>query len=206
MRADLTTSDSQEAGFTLVEVLVSMFIFSLISVGALIALSATLDARERAQARIEQIERLAAARRIMADDFATMVIRQNRDGLGGFEDRQRIIETDRFELTRRGRANPDGAFARGDLLRVSWRVENGALIRAFLPHENPAYIELPLDRVVLEGVESLRVDRVDPSVQSVQQLLSSLAPQPGLLNGAAVAITLTHQDGETTRHVFEIPQ
>jgi len=176
-----------DAGFTLVEVLVSMFIFSLISVGALIALSTTLDAREAAETRLGEIEQLAAARRQMADDFATMIIRQNRDGLGGLIDSSREgAETDRFTLTRRGRPNPDGKFARGDLLRVSWRVENGQLIRAFLPHENPPYVESPIDRVVLDGVEALRVE-VDLFTQS------------------AVSITLSHSDGTETEHLFELP-
>ncbi|MGB6318164.1 MAG: prepilin-type N-terminal cleavage/methylation domain-containing protein, partial [Litorimonas sp.] len=75
---------SSESGFTLVEVLISMLIFSLISVGALIALTTTLDAREAATQRLDAVDRLAATRRVMADDFAAMVRRQNRDGLGGF--------------------------------------------------------------------------------------------------------------------------
>lgn len=191
----------REAGFTLVEVLVSMFIFSLISIGALIALSTTLDARERSEARIEQVERLAAARRIMADDFATMTVRQNRDGLGGMIDLSReAARTDGFDLTRRARPNPDGVFARGDLLRVSWRVEGGQLIRSFLPHENPAYVEPPIDRIVLDGVEAIEVY---PIIR--QTVIDSVLIPDGLVAGDALSITLTHSDGTTTRHVFETP-
>ncbi|MGJ8560626.1 MAG: type II secretion system minor pseudopilin GspJ [Litorimonas sp.] len=190
----------RQAGFTLVEVLVSMFIFSLISIGALIALTATLDARERSEARIEQVERLAAARRVMADDFAAMTLRQNRDGLGGFIDLSReAAQTDAFTLTRRARPNPDGAFARGDLLRVSWRVENGQLIRSFLPHENPAYVEPPIDRVVLDGVEKIEVYPIFREVE-----IRSIVIPDALARANAVSITLIHKDGTTTRHVFEL--
>lgn len=190
-----------EAGFTLVEVLVSMFIFSLISIGALIALTATLDARERSELRIEQVERLAAARRIMADDFAAMTVRQNRDGLGGLVDLSREpARTDGFDLTRRARPNPDGVFARGDLLRVSWRVENGQLIRSFLPHENPAYVEPPIDRIVLDGVEAMDIY---PIVGDT--VIDAVVIPDALATAAALSITLTHSDGTTTRHVFELP-
>lgn len=197
-----------EAGFTLVEVLVSMFIFSLISLGTLIALSATLDARERSEARIEQVERLAAARRIMADDFAAMTLRENRDGLGGFIDLSRAAaQTDGFTLTRRARPNPDGVFARGDLLRVSWRVENGQLIRSFLPHENPPYVEPPIDRIVLTGVAAMVVEPA-VAIDSPQAGLSQAGgrdPTGARLSARAVLLTLTHADGTITRHIFETP-
>ncbi|MGB6231149.1 MAG: type II secretion system minor pseudopilin GspJ [Litorimonas sp.] len=203
------TAASREDGFTLVEVLVSMFIFSLISVGALIALSATLDARERATERIGEIERLSAARRLMADDVANLVRRQNRDGLGGFVDtRFQTVRRDRLELTRRGRPNPDGVFPRGDLLRVSWRVEGGQLVRSFLPHENPAYVEPPLDRIVLDGVEAMEVRVMAPRPESIQSLLDKVqttVSRNGIADGFAYSITLTHADGTVTRHVFEIP-
>jgi general secretion pathway protein J len=208
MRALRSDRLDREAGFTLVEVLVSMFIFSLISLGTLIALSATLDARERSEARIEQVERLAAARRIMADDFAAMTLRQNRDGLGGFIDLSReAAQTDGFTLTRRARPNPDGVFARGDLLRVSWRVESGQLIRSFLKHENPAYVEPPIDRIVLDGVEDMLVEPAGGITSIAALLARSSNPETAgqLLSADAISITLTHADGTTTRHIFETP-
>jgi general secretion pathway protein J len=208
-----------EAGFTLVEVLVSMFIFSLISLGALIALTTTLDARERSEARIEQVERLAAARRLMADDFRTMTLRQNRDGLGGFIETLDLNPvTNQIDITRRGRPNPEGVFARGDLSRVSWRVEDGQLIRSFLPHENPAYVEPPIDRVILDGVESmafalLRAPDLSDGIGETMKdfdggpIVTGFAPeQAPQINGAdraAIDILLTHADQTTTRYFFE---
>jgi general secretion pathway protein J len=191
----------QEDGFTLVEVLVSILIFSLISVGAFIALSNTLDARDAATARMDQVEQLAAARRLMAEDFAMLTDRQDRDGLGGFIDPNRaLVRDDQFQLTRRGRQNPEGAFPRGDLLRVAWRVEDGRLIRAFLPHENPAQVDAAIDRVVLDGVQAMRVE---PLYRDERPRL--LTGAQTVLDGDAISITLTHADGATTRHVFALP-
>lgn len=194
-----------EAGFTLVEVMVSMFIFSLISIGALIALTTTLDARERSEARIDQVEQLAAARRLMADDFRMMTVRQNRDGLGGFIDLSReAAQTDGFSLTRRARPNPGGVFARGDLLRVSWRVENRQLIRSFLPHENPAYVEPPIDRIVLDGVETMAVEPVMVSDLVADEVSSQRGLSQLMFLEKALSITFTHVDGTTTTHTFEL--
>ena len=168
----------------------------------------------------DEIEKLAAARRLLADDISTSTLRPNRDGLGDFSvSLEAFTSLDSLELTRRARPNPGGAFSRGDLLRVAWRVENGQLIRAFLPHENPATVEPPLDRVVLEGVERMEVRRILTPV-----LLADFnqAVAPGGIGAADIAsvvrafetpetppeislidITLFHNDGTTTRHVFE---
>lgn len=200
-----TPHNDGEAGFTLVEVLVSMFIFSLISIGALIALTTTLDARERSEARIDQVEQLAAARRLMADDFRMMTVRQNRDGLGGFIDLSReAAQTDGFSLTRRARPNPGGVFARGDLLRVSWRVENRQLIRSFLPHENPAYVEPPIDRIVLDGVETMAVEPVMVSDLVADEVSSQRGLSQLMFLEKALSITFAHVDGTTTTHTFEL--
>jgi len=215
------TSPNRDAGFTLVEVLISMFIFSLISIGALIALTATLDARERSEAAIARTEALAATRRIMADDFAAITWRQNRDGLGGMIDTSlQEVQTDEFNLTRRGRRNPDGVFARGDLLRVSWRVENGQLIRAFLPHENPAYVEPPIDRIILDDVDKMeyKILLAGNVLEGIGQTLDEFNSdpsgtglaglremQPQSVESWGVDIQLTHNDGTTTRYMFELP-
>jgi type II secretory pathway component PulJ len=178
-----------------------------------------LDARERSEARIEQVERLAAARRLMADDFRMMTLRQNRDGLGGFIETLDLNPvTNQIDITRRGRPNPDGAFARGDLLRVSWRVEDGQLIRSFLPHENPAYVEPPIDRVILDEVESMAFtllrapdlsDGIGERMKDFDSgpVVTGFAPaelqQIAGIDHAAIDILLTHQDQTTTRYFFE---
>ena len=197
----LTPSTSSEAGFTLVEVLVSLLIFSLISVGTIVALTATLDARDRAQEQMARTETLAAAHRLLSEDFATLTQRTNRDGLGGIIDETRLPpRSDQLVLTRRGRPNPDGLFARGDILRVSWRVENGQLIRAFLPHENPARVDASIDRIILEGVREMRVEPLFP-----EGTVRGLTPLASVLSAPAVSIELTHADGSTTQHNFMVP-
>ena len=200
---------ASDSGFTLVEVLISLFIFSLISTGAYLALASTLDARERAEARIEAVEHLAAARRIMADDFAALTYRTNRDGLGGFIDPSReFADEDVLSLTRRGRPNPGGAFPRGDLQRVSYRVEGGQLIRSYLPHENPGQVERARDRVILDGVAAMAVAPVQPERgEGTVRVVSSVPLNQLIATGGlpAVSLTLTHADGTTTRHVFALP-
>ncbi len=214
MSAHPTSPATSDAGFTLVEVLVSLFIFSLISVAGFIALSATLDARERSEARLDEIAPLVAMRRLMADDIAAITPRTNRDGLGGIIRTEEVAYTPgTLPLTRRARPNPGGEAARGDLQRIEWRVQDGQLIRAFLPHENPALVEPPRDRVVLDGVESMRVEVLFASGRRITATnpnftaphrAAHIARQQGS-QSVALDVLLTHVDGTTTRHVFPVP-
>lgn len=198
------TAGSTEAGFTLVEVLVSLFIFSIISVGAMIALSTTLNVRDSAKVRMAELDALSAARRIMADDFAARIVRENRDGLGGFIDASRdVARDDRLSFVRRGRPNPGGTYPRGDLLRIGYRVEEGALIRSFLAHENPGQIAEPIDRILLDNVDAMRIlssrDIVPAaSLNRISDLLGAIRADQGV-----IGIELTHADGTTTTHLFE---
>ena len=210
-------SGARDDGFTLVEVLISLFIFSLISTGAYLALASTLDAREAAEARIDELEALSATRRLLADDIGTSVLRRNRDGLGGWERDVALTDPDRLVLTRRARSNPGGAFPRGDLMRVEWLVENGQLVRRFLPHENPAQLAPPVSRVVLDGVERIEVARV-LSRSAVQALMAQVDTPNDPLSEALILlqrqqgefpetgiieVRLFHDDDTETRHVFE---
>ena len=207
---------ARQDGFTLVEVLIALFIFALISTGAFVALATTLDARDAAQARLSEVERLTAMRRLMGDDIAHWARRPNRDALGDFSVAYNPADPVALRLTRRGRPNPAGTFARGDLLRVHWHVDGGRLVRSVLAHENPAQNTPTLDRVVLDGVEAMEVRYVasqadvDRIVQSVAQLeggdLSAFdinSRQGGASDIGVIDVTLTHADGTTTRHLFE---
>lgn len=202
----------REQGFTLVEVLIAMFIFSLISTGAYVALAATLDARDASKARISEVEQLAAMRRLLAEDVSRAVIRADRDPLGDALVDPDALAPDRLALTRRGRPNPAGSFARGDLLRVEWRVDNGQLVRRFLPHENPAQGTEPVTRTVLDGVTRMDVRRVvsnDILARIAAQsggdvaLPALVAEQGEASEIGAIDIRLTHADGTTTRHLLE---
>lgn len=204
--SDAASPDAGEAGFTLIEVLISLFIFSIISVGAMIALTSTLDVRESARERMAELDALSMARRIMADDFAAFVKRENRDSLGGFVDPRRFVTTnDRISFVRRGRSNPGGAYNRGDLWRINYRIEDGALIRSFFPHENPAQLGQPIDRVLLEGVEDMRVEPWREGQNAAARWRQSSLTEgiATVLNAPVIVIRLAHSDGTETEHLFE---
>ena len=71
-----------DQGFTLVEVLVALFIFSLISLGTMTALTTALRGQAQLKEATETIAQIETARALMKSDMANLILRNNRDAYG----------------------------------------------------------------------------------------------------------------------------
>jgi len=197
----------KEAGFTLVEVLISLFIFALISVGTMTALTQSLRGKDRLAASMDELNQLNAARAIMRADMSALTLRTSRDELGGIN--PYVLTTDGEALlsfTRRGNQNPSGLELRGDLERVEYHFEDGALIRRSYAHENPAQEALSFDRVLLDDLEDTKLFAVTYQFNGLSKI-EGLRLQPsatGALRPNAILIEVTDEFGELTEHLFEI--
>jgi len=214
-------SASKDLGFTLVEVLISLFIFALISAGTLGAMFQTFAAKDRLDAASTELSDIAAFRAIIRADISAMELRPMRDGVGGTEN---FLVTTRnpaepravLTFTRLGRSNPAGA-ARGQAERVRYIVRDGQFIRESLRHENPAQRDDWTGRVLLENIE--RVDVVfrnnavagngtgaatggNRVIEDWTILLSQVA-NLGTVDGA-IEFKLTDARGLETAHLFEL--
>ena len=77
--------NKKEAGFTLVEVLISLFIFALISAGTMGAMIQTFAVKDRVNLASEELADIAAFRSIVRADMNALTLRPMRDGVGGTE-------------------------------------------------------------------------------------------------------------------------
>lgn len=218
--------DKNEAGFTLVEVLISLFIFALISVGTMTALTQSLRGKTRLDEAVVNINELNSARAILAADLSTITLRPMRDELGGV--RPYSLTTDGEPLltfTRRGRENPGGLEARGDLERVEYHFIDNEFIRRSFAHENPSSDPQFFDRVLLGDIqdvilrghseqqgsntagarpiafEQIRILASQTSIEADNQVQAS-----GQINNRprAISFEITDKFGETVTHFFEI--
>ncbi len=215
----LTSKDTtlNEGGFTLVEVLISLFIFALISAGTLAAMFQTFAAKDRLDVASAELSDIAAFRAILRSDINAMDLRPMRDGVGGLE--TYLVTTRNPEesaailtFTRLGRSNPAGA-ARGQSERVRYIFRDGQFIRETLRHENPAQREDWTGRVLLENLEDIEVVfrasapfgnqvPVDITVQDWTIQLSQI-DRVQTLSGA-IEFNLTDSRGVETVHLFEL--
>lgn len=148
-----------EQGFTLVEVLIAMFVFSLISVGTMTALTTTLQGQAQMNERLDEISNIELARALIKSDMANIHMRPVRDNLGGFEPYVMSGGLDSLlTFTRAGRSNPGGLEPRSEFQRVSYVFKNGDLIRRSLTHVNPAPQTPTRERVILRGLADVSVE------------------------------------------------
>jgi general secretion pathway protein J len=205
-----------EAGFTLVEVLISLFIFALISAGTMGAMLQTFAAKDRLNAVSAELADIAAFRSIVRADMNAMTLRPMRDGVGGTENY--LVTTRNPEeaaailtFSRLGRSNPTGA-ARGQVERVRYVFRDGQFIRESLAHENPAQREGWRGRVLLEGIESVEVVQksrrsfggappVNLTLTDWTVLVNPTAPVQ--VTEGAVEFKITMENGAETAHLFE---
>ena len=197
----------KEAGFTLVEVLISLFIFALITVGTMTALTQSLRGKDRLAASMEELNQLNAARAIMRADMSSLTPRTSRDELGGIN--PYVLTTDGEALitfTRRGTQNPSGLERRGDLERVEYHFEEGALIRRSYVHENPSQEPASFDRILLDELQETKLYAVVYQFNDLSKI-DGLRLEPSTndaLKPNAILIEVTDEFGELTEHLFEI--
>lgn len=146
-----------ERGFTLVEMMVSLLIFSMLSAAGVALLSFSVRAQGTANDRLGEIASLRRANAILTADLGQAVPRPFRDragaaraafsgnaGAGGVA----------LGMVRGGWSNPD-LLPRASLQRVEYRLAADRLERVAWPHVDGA--EPLTAAVLLTGVRALRI-------------------------------------------------
>jgi general secretion pathway protein J len=121
--------NNSQPGFTLLEVLIAMAIFAIMSVMAYGGLRLLLDARTSTAVKSERLAGLQMTLYLVNEDLAQIAPRSIRDDYGAVEPVTRGgLNGELFTLTR---SVPAGSNYRhgSQLQRVSYRFEDGALYR-----------------------------------------------------------------------------
>lgn len=165
---------SLDEGFTLVEMLVALAIFSLLSAGATSAMLTAVNAKEVLEEEVVAIQDIQMARALIRSDINNIILRPSRDPFGNQNQYVMTGGTETLlEFTRGGRENPGGLEKRGGLQKVAYVFEDGNLIRRSFGVDNPAP-QTPLrERVLMFGLENVLVSFENPENFSVNQLYVS---------------------------------
>ena len=143
---------SQHA-FTLIEILVALFIFALVALISGQLLSRTLSAQDQLQDRGERLALVHRAMQIVQRDLLQLTNRPIRNS----DDLERLgpllINTDGFlEMTRMGWRNPL-RHSRSEMQRISYRLEDEKLIRGYWHTLDRGYDAEPAFQTMLEDVK-----------------------------------------------------
>ena len=148
----------RSAGFTLLELLVSLAIFAILATMAYMALNTVFTARKEVEKRAARLTELQTAFMVMERDIEEAVARPVRDDLG---DEQAALKgggvgTTVLMLTRTGWRNPLGA-ARSDLQRVAYGFNNHQLLRQSWSTLDRGPGNDPYGEVLINGVSAVDV-------------------------------------------------
>ncbi|MBU0484744.1 MAG: type II secretion system minor pseudopilin GspJ [Proteobacteria bacterium] len=175
-------------GFTLLELLVAMSIFSVMSVMAYSGLATMIVSREHMMGEAEKLQAIQRVFTLISYDFRQVLDRPVRDEfgqdlgamLGTFD-----LEIAAVEFTRSGWRNPTGA-KRSSMQRVAYELENDKLIRKSWPVLDRAYDSKPFSTVLLSGVERLEIRYFN----AYDQVTNVWPPASGSLAGSFGSLAL----------------
>jgi general secretion pathway protein J len=153
----MTSRSRNIRAFTLIEVLVSLAIFSIMAALAYGALGQTLDSAELLNDRMDRLQAIQRTMRLLSEDLQQLSPRPIRDELGdGFAP---ALDTDfqsgfALELTHGGWSNPI-VLPRGTLQRSAYRIEEDELIRYHWMVLDRTLANEPVSVALLDGVDSI---------------------------------------------------
>jgi general secretion pathway protein J len=159
----------RDQGFTLLEVLVALFIAALMFAIGYGAIQQGLTGRESVKAAQTQLLELQTAVRLLEQDFAQLAPRPVRQAVGE-EPAQPALQgalpgtQPIVALTRDGWANPAG-LQRAGLQRVAYFLENGTLRREYWNVLDPTLASTTARRNLLSHVKTFTIRYLDVNRQ-----------------------------------------
>lgn len=195
-------------GFTLVELLVAMVIFSILGILAYGGYNTSSQQAEIAKARMARLKELQTTIRVMTQDFEQLAPRPVRDVLGqsllpalSADARSDSIVT----LTRAGWSNPAG-LPRSTQQRVQYVLDDGTLRRDHSLVLDSTLAEEPVRRDLISKVQQVKIRYLDRNATWVEQWPPLGAPPAGALRSRplAVEVTLELEDFGVITRLIEV--
>ncbi|HEY0766721.1 MAG TPA: type II secretion system minor pseudopilin GspJ [Steroidobacteraceae bacterium] len=178
-------------GFTLLELLVALFIAAIMFAMGYGAISQALTSRESLRQQQAHLLELQTAVRVLEQDFVQLASRPVRQAIGD-EPAQPALQGSVpgtqpiVALTRGGWSNPAG-LQRPGLQRVAYLLENGTLRREYWNVLDPTLASTTVKRDLLQHVKTLTIRYMDVSHTWVDQWPPATAT---VLVGASLEETL----------------
>jgi general secretion pathway protein J len=197
-------------GFTLIELMVAIFIMALLAAMGYGAINQAMNSRESLEQRQQRLLAVQTTMRVMAQDFDQLSLRPVRDASG--QAWQPVLLSGQssqpyLTFTRGGWANPAG-IQRPALQRVAYALDNKVLRRDYFPVLDALVSTQPIKRELLADVKSVTFRYMDVSRQWRDQWPPQTAVQ-GVQNlrlrPIAVEVVIDTEEFGKLRRVFEVP-
>ena len=198
-------------GFTLLEIIVVVLVFSVMSVMAYGGLRSVLRTRTGIESSMQRTAELQRAYMRLRGDFQNLRDRPARDEYGDAQAPLSIDRDGHLRLIRGGQRNPLGT-SRSSIERIQYTVKDRALRRASWRAIDLPQKSEPVDLVLLANVEEVRWRFLDTANEWQEEWpANSQSRGPGTSSASeppplAVEITVVTKDWGETRFLFRTPQ
>jgi general secretion pathway protein J len=182
----------RQKGFTLLETMLALFIFSMLSMLAYQILSGALKTNERTQVTLQRMNALQRTMGMLERDILQSLPRVPRGA-------EKIWHQDEngFAFTTQSRPNAWGLCCSPEILRVSWQLQSGTLHRLVQRAVDVPADSEPLDAPLLDNVEKMSLRFYQ---QGWKTTPDSQQPLP-----SGIEITLVLKDFGAINRMFVLP-
>lgn len=192
-------------GFTLLELIVSMAIFAILSAMAYAGMQNILINKEHTEAQAKRLVELQTAFLFIGRDIEQAIGRSVRDGYG--EERPAMeggeFGTELLSLTRAGRTN-FLQIPRSNLQRVAYQYEDDNLYRLSWPMLDQDFTQEPEKRLLLSQVVKVDLRYLDDKFEWQDQWPAGFEEVNSSLLPKAVELSLEFEDIGKIRRVFRL--
>ncbi|RLJ16129.1 type II secretion system protein GspJ [bacterium endosymbiont of Escarpia laminata] len=202
-----TQADLKQSGFTLLELLIAISIFSIISLIAYRGLKVVLDTEAQVEAHIDRLSGLQIALTLMRRDIEQARVRPIRDEYGdplpamqaGGDGGTALV------FTRGGRPNPLN-LQRSNLQRIAYLLEDKKLFRLTWLTLDRAHGTEPRRTKVLDGISNIEVRFFDHKMKAHPSwpVSGELEEKTNAPLPLAIEITLELEDWGKIQRLFRV--
>lgn len=205
---------STNTGFTLIEVMVALMIFAVVSVLAAQGLKVLIRSHQAVREQSDRLEELQIALTIIDRNITQSMDR-------GIINEQNVTQSaflgtqTSIEFTHGGYTNPQGTVLRSTLQRTAYLLKNGDLVQRDWPVLDRTAKTLPNDRILIKHVTALRFRYIGlnnqyfiswpPDFSTVDNTNKALNSQQESSLPRAVEMTMTIAHWGELSRVFIIP-
>ncbi len=148
------------SGFTLIEILIALFIFSIVALIMTTALHNTLNAQSATEKKSAQLAALQITLSLLTRDIEQIIDRPAMTAAGTYENFTGTTNSMTFIHT--GLPNPNWQLTRPTLQRTRWELNNQQqLQRLNFPLPDQANNQLPDARIFLSSIHTLTFSYLD---------------------------------------------
>lgn len=204
-RATKQLANRKQRGFTLTEILIALFIFSIVMAGVLQVFNFIQLTSQSNEKQVERLREVQLAFRQLEEDIRYLVPRDRRDSFG---DRAPLLEADSqsannyIEFTRSGWRNP-AKLKRSNLQHIKYEFLDDRIVRHYWLYVDSAREDQELTREVLTQVEEFEMEFLTEGTWKKEWLVDD---DQRLAMPEAIKVSIALEDYGDLYRIFPMPR